>query len=171
MRFNIHRAELPDLPAIMNPRFEAAVLLFLADFQPVLNQENAIINNEMLDASAVVPTAVENDDFACCRKTLHIALNVHFRFLAFRRSGQSHDPEDARADPVDDTFDGASFACGVTALEDDDHPQSLMHHPALQLYEFDLQFLQFAFELLAFHLTWLLFLVLLIVLGHILLLF
>ena len=32
MRFHIHRAELPDLPAVLNPRFEAAVLLFLAHF-------------------------------------------------------------------------------------------------------------------------------------------
>src|SRR5947209_4255128 len=137
----------------MNPCFEAAVLLFLADFQPVFDQENAILNDEMLsnrsileeclvllvgaeahymfDASAVVPTAVKNDDFARCGKMSHIALDVHFRFLAFRRCRQSYHPEDARADPVNDALDGASFARCVTPLEDDDHPQPFVNHPAL----------------------------------------
>src|SRR5215471_2717938 len=103
MRLHIHRAELPDLPAIMNPCFEAAVLLFLADFQPVFDQDNALLDNEMLtnrsileeflillvgaethhvlDASPIVPTSVENDDFARRWKMRHIALEVHLRFL------------------------------------------------------------------------------------------
>src|SRR6266536_3572945 len=73
-------------------------------FQPVFDQDNAILNDEMLsnggileeflvllvgaeahhmlDARPIIPTAVENDDFACCGKMSHIALEVHLRFLA-----------------------------------------------------------------------------------------
>ncbi len=109
MRFHIHRAELPDFPTILNPCLEAAVLLFLADFQPILDQENTILKDEvfsnggileeclvllvcseahhMLDASPIVPTTIENDDFARSRKMSHIALDVHLRFLALGRCG------------------------------------------------------------------------------------
>src|SRR5256885_11203598 len=152
MRFHIHWTELPDLPAIMNPCLEATILLFLADFQPVLDQDNAILNDEMLsnggileeflvllvgaeahhmlDARPIIPTAVENDDFACCGKMSHVALDVHLRFLAVCRCGQSHYAEDTETDPVNDALDGTSFACCITSLKDDDHPQSFLHHPA-----------------------------------------
>src|SRR6266496_1962822 len=122
MRYHIHRAEFPDLPAIINPCLEAAVLLFLAHFQPVFDQDNAILNDEMLsnggileeflvllvgaeahhmlDARPIIPTAVEDDDFACCGKMSHIALEVHLRFLALCWLGERHHPKDAGADPV-----------------------------------------------------------------------
>ena len=48
VRFQVHRAELPDLPAIGNPCLEATCLLFLAHFQPVLDQDNAGPDDEVL---------------------------------------------------------------------------------------------------------------------------
>ena len=127
----------------MNPCLEAMVLLFLADFQPVLDQDNALPNgplleergvlqeclvflagaeaHHMLDASPVVPTAVENDDFTRRRKVGDIALGVQLGFLAFGRLGQGYMLEDARTDPFPDALDGASFARGVTSLKHDNH--------------------------------------------------
>src|SRR5205814_9536706 len=109
--------------------------------------------HHMLDASPIVPTTVKNDDFARSGKMSHVALDVHFRFLALCWRGQGHYPKDARADPIDDALNGASFACGVAALKHDDYPQTFMHHPALQFHEFDLQLFQLILKLLPFHLT------------------
>src|SRR5690242_10917466 len=87
--------------------------------------------HHVLDACTVIPAAVENDHFPCRWETRHIALNVHFGFLAFRRCGQRHHSKDARADPFGNALDGASLTSRITPLKDDDHPRSLVLHPAL----------------------------------------
>ena len=51
---------------------KAAMLLFRAEAHHVL------------DAGAVVPTAIEDDDFARRRKVRHVALQVHLALLAIR---------------------------------------------------------------------------------------
>ena len=52
-------------------------------------------SQDMLDARAVVPTAVKNDDFPRRREMLHIALHIHLALLAVRGRRQGQDAEDA----------------------------------------------------------------------------
>ena len=86
--------------------------------------------HDILNAGAVVPTAVENDDFAGGREMLDVALKIHLRFLTIGRRWQRHDPEDARAHPFGDGFDGAALACGVAALKQDDDARSFRPSPS-----------------------------------------
>ena len=105
-----------------------------------------------LDAGAVVPTAVEDDDFAGGREVLHVTLHVHLRLLAVGRRRQGDEPEDARADALGDGLDGAALAGRVAPLEDDHHAQALELDPLLQVAEFGLELAQLLFVLLGFHL-------------------
>jgi len=44
--------------------------------------------NDMLDAGAVLPTSVKDDDLPGSRKMLHVALDIHLRLSAIgRRAG------------------------------------------------------------------------------------
>ena len=99
---------------------------------------------------AVVPTAVEDHDFARGREMLHVALHVHLRLLAVGRRGQRHEAEHARADALGDGLDGAAFAGGVAALEDDDHAQALVFDPFLKLAQLGLELAQFLLVFLRF---------------------
>ena len=103
----------------------------------------------MLDTGAVVPAAIEDDDFACRRKVLHVALEVHLALFAVRRRRQRHESEDARAHALGDRLDRPALAGRVAPLEDDDDPQSLGFDPLLQDAELALQPRQFLFELLS----------------------
>ena len=112
---------------------------FLADLQPELDEDDPAIDDVFLDhravleetpilflraeahhalhAGAVVPTAVEDHDFAGGREVLHVTLQVHLRLLAVRRSRQRDEPEDARAHAFGDRLDGAALAGRVASLE------------------------------------------------------
>ena len=54
MRFHGHRAELPDLPAIGQPRLESTVLFCLVHLQPVLDQDDALPGDETLNARGML---------------------------------------------------------------------------------------------------------------------
>ena len=88
--------------------------------------------HHVLDAGAVVPAPVEDDDLAGGGKVLHVALQVHLALLAVGRRRQRHDAEHARADALGDRLDRAALAGGVAPLEDDDDAQALGLHPLLQ---------------------------------------
>ena len=81
--------------------------------------------HDVLDAGAVVPAPVEDDDFARGGEMLHVPLQVHLRLLAVRWGRQRHDPEDARADALGDRLDRAALAGAVAPLEHDDDAQAL----------------------------------------------
>src|ERR1700730_9028959 len=49
MGFKVHRTELPDFATVMNPRQESARLLLLADFDPILDQNNPRMHETVLD--------------------------------------------------------------------------------------------------------------------------
>ena len=80
--------------------------------------------HHVLDAGAVVPAAVEDDDFAGGREVLHVALDVELRLFAVGRGRQRHQPKNARADPLRDRLDGPALARRVAPFEHDDHPQA-----------------------------------------------
>ena len=86
--------------------------------------------HHVLDAGAVVPAAVEDDDLAGGREVLHVALHVELRLLPVGRGRQGDQPEDARADALRDRLDGPAFAGGVASLEHDDDAQTLRGRPS-----------------------------------------
>src|SRR5262249_24806808 len=166
--------ELPLPQGVLNTCLESSFLFLVADLEPEFDQLDPVLNNvlftlwaqveatlillrraepqDMLDAIAVVATAVKNDDLTGRRQMRYIALHIHLALLSVRGRLQSHDAEDPGADAFSDRLDGAALAGGVTPFEDDGDPQALIFHPFLELAEFRLQPLQFLFVGLALHL-------------------
>src|SRR6266480_2004478 len=102
-RREVHRAELPLADGVVYTRLEAALLFLVADFEPELDELDAAIDqvlfhhrseiekppvfllraepHHMLDAGAVIPTAIENHDLTSGWEERHVALEVDHRFL------------------------------------------------------------------------------------------
>src|SRR4029079_18890451 len=93
--------------------------------------------HDPFDPGAIVPTAVEDHDLARGRKIQYAALNVHLRFLAFRRGGHGNDAENARADFFGHGLDDTAFAGAVASLEDHAHLFAFVLHPFLKLDQLD----------------------------------
>src|SRR5262249_50772093 len=139
-RFQVGGAQLPLPQGVLNPRLESPCLFLVADLEPEFDQLNPTLHNvpflvwapveetlillrrtepqDMLDASAVVPTAVKNDDLTRRREVRYIALQVHLALLAVRGRRQGHDAEDPGADAFSDRLDSAALAGGVASFED-----------------------------------------------------
>src|SRR5271163_2217243 len=157
----IHRRELPDLPSVIDARFETALLLVHAHLEPILDEDDPRLDHRLLDlrrdlqetvhgvarakahylldARAIVPTTVEHDDFARRRKVPHVTLYVHLRFFTLGRSRQRDDAKNAGTDAFADRLDDAALARPVSSLEDDADLEAFFHDPQLQLHQFDLQ--------------------------------
>ena len=105
-----------------------------------------------LDPGPVVPAPIENHDLTSGGKVGHVALEVHLRAFTLVRGGQSHDPEDPGAHTFGEPFDHAALSCGVPAFEHDAHLGVLLHDPALQMDQFDVQAPELLLVLLASHL-------------------
>src|SRR5208337_5190091 len=119
--------------------FEPACLLLLTDLEPVLDEDDAGVDDRLLhlrrdfeeplhllhgaelhhalDAGTIVPAAVEENDLACGGKMLHVALDVHLRLFPFGRRGQRDDAENPRADAFGDCLDYSALAGAVAAFE------------------------------------------------------
>ena len=153
----VHRRELPGLAAVVDARCEPARLLLGAHLEPVLEQDDAGVDHQLLerrrhfqealrlllgaeahhalDTRPVVPAAVEDHDLARRRKVRQIALHVHLGLLALGRRGERDDAKHPRAHPLGDRLDGAALAGAVAALEDDADLEPLELDPLLQLDE------------------------------------
>src|SRR5450755_147831 len=92
-----------------------------------------------LDAGAVVPAAVEQDDLPAGRQVGGIALEIPLRTLALVGGRQRGDPADARIETLGDPFDDTALAGRIAALEDDDDLELLVEHPVLQFDQLALQ--------------------------------
>ena len=103
----------------------------------------------MLDAGAVVPTAVKDHDLAGRREMLHVPLHVHLALFPIRRSGQGGNTKHARADALGDGADGPALARAVASFEYDDDAQPLGLHPFLKRAELGLQATKLLLVLLA----------------------
>src|SRR4029453_1487955 len=161
VRLEIHRRELPQLAAALDPVLEPFRLLGLRHLQPVLEQDDPGVDHHLLDQrrdpeecldlllaaeahhtldpGAVVPAAVEDHDFARRRQVRDIALRVHLRFVALGRGRERGHPEHARADPFGDRLDGAALAGAIPSLEHDADLEPLVLHPLLEPHELDVQ--------------------------------
>ena len=104
--------------------------------------------HDALDARAVVPGAVEQDDLAGGGQVRDVALEVPLRLLALRRRGQGHHPAHPWAGPLGDPLDHAALAGGVAPLEDHDELQALGPDVLLHDHELALELQQLFLELL-----------------------
>jgi hypothetical protein len=95
--------------------------------------------HHLLDSCAVVPTAVEQNDLAGCRKMRHIALEVPLRALAVIGCGQRHHATNPRIELLTDALDRAALAGGIPSFEQDQDLLPRGDHPILQLHELRLE--------------------------------
>src|SRR5262245_3328988 len=162
--WQIHRAELPLANRVGNACFEPPLLFLITDFEPEFDQDDAAINNVLFNlgtkfqkplmlllvakahyifhSGTVVPTSIKYHDFARGGKMRHVPLHVHLRFLPVRRCGQRHDAKDSWTDSLGNGPDGAPLPCSVTTFEKNDHAETLVLHPILELAQFSLKFAQ-----------------------------
>ena len=141
-RLDVHRAELPLLERIAGAAHEAAQLLLAADGEPELEEVFAAAHehalelgrlahelevivrraeaHDVLDARAVVPGAVEENDLARGRQLLDVALEIPLALFAFGGLGQRDDGRAARIEEFGEALDRAALARGVAALEKHD---------------------------------------------------
>ena len=122
------------MPELGHQRLEMRDLL-----QEALRGIVGAVAHDPLDARAVVPAAVEDQDLAGGGQLLDVALHVDLRLLPVGRRRQRDDAEDPRADPLGQALDHAALAGGVAALEDDDDARAARLHPGLQMGDLDLQ--------------------------------
>ena len=159
--FEIHVRQFPDLASIIDARFQPPRLLLGTHLQPIFEENDAVIDDDLLerghhfqkplglrlgaephhplDAGAVIPAAVEDDDLPRCRQMRDVTLSVHLRLFSLGRRGQRNHPENARAYPLGHRLDRAALAGAIAPFEEDAHLQALVHHPLLELDELDMQ--------------------------------
>src|SRR5580704_18447276 len=135
IRFEIHVGQLPDLAPVVDAPLQAPRLLFGADLQPILQQNDPGIDDDLLeyghhfqeafglllgaephhtlDPGSVVPAAVEDHDLPCRRQMWNVSLGVHLRLFALGRRGKRDHPENAWANPLGHGFDRAALAGAV----------------------------------------------------------
>src|SRR5262249_19835635 len=140
---------------------EAPLLLLVADLQPVLDEDDAGLDDvalesrhelqkgpllllrrephDLLDAGAVVPAAVEDHDLPCRREVRHVSLEVELGLLALGRRGEGDDAEDARTHPFGHRTNRPALAGAVAPLEDDDDAQAFLFDPVLEVTELGLE--------------------------------
>src|SRR5262249_19740167 len=92
-----------------------------------------------LDAGAVVPASIKENDFTARRQMRDVALEVPLGAFAFVRRRECGDPAYSRVETLRDPLDDAALAGGIAAFEDDDYLHLVMEHPVLQLDELALE--------------------------------
>ena len=80
----------------MMPDFDKGLFDFRRHFEKALDCVHRAEFHDPLDAGAVVPATIEDDDLASGRQMPHVALDVHLRLFAFGRRGQRDHTIDAR---------------------------------------------------------------------------
>ena len=159
-RLQVRERELPTPHGVGHPRLEPFVLLLLGHGEPVLAQQDAVVDehpledralleeapvllrgavaHDVLDAAAVVPGAVEQADLAGGGQVRDVALEVPLGALTLGGYGKCDHARDTRVEVLGDPFDRPTLAGRVTALEDDDDagaggPDPLLHLDQLRL--------------------------------------
>ena len=160
-RLEVHRRELPLPHRVLEPRLEPALLLGVADREPVLAQQDAVLDEQPLEDRALVQEAVVLlrraephhllDARRGCTRSGRTARSPRPPAGARRsagsttgcaplgRRGQGDDAGEARVEVLRDPLDRAALAGRVAALEDDHQPRALGAHPLLDLDELGLK--------------------------------
>lgn len=168
----IRRAQFPLAEGIGDARFEAALLFGVAHFQPEFDERDVAPDDvffdfrtafqekfvlvlrakahHVLDAGAIIPAAIENNDFTRRGKMRHVTLQINLSLFTVGRCWQRDNAKDARADAFSDGADGAALACTVAAFKENDDAEAFVFYPFLKFAEFGLKASQFLFILFAF---------------------
>ncbi len=110
-------------------------------------------SHHVFDAGAIVPAAIEDDDFAGRWISFDVALHEHLGLLTVGGSRKGDDSKHPRTHSFRDGFDGSTFAGGISSLQQDDDTRSLRLDPFLQVAKLDLQLSQFLLVDFTFHLS------------------
>src|SRR5262249_11494555 len=141
-RLQVHWAELPSLDGVVHALDETLLLLLVVHREPVLEEVDARAHQHLLeertrsqelvvfllgaephdalDAGAVVPAAIEEDDLAARRQVRDIALEIPLPALLLGRRAERHDAADAGIEALGDALDDAALAGRIAALEEHD---------------------------------------------------
>ena len=136
---HVDRRQLPLLQRVLQAFGEALFLLGLVNPQPVLQQHDAIVDQQLLEhrrllqeslvlrvgaeahhffhAGTVVPAAVHQQDFAGGRQVRHITLEIPLRAFAVAGLWQGQDMAVAWIEELGDGVDHAALAGSVAALD------------------------------------------------------
>src|SRR4029077_9359963 len=88
-------------------------------------------SHHSLHAGPVIPTAIENDNFTCCRKMFEITLKIYLSALPLGGSRESNHPKYPMAHPLRDSLDSPAFPGRVSAFKKNNNPCSGMLYPKL----------------------------------------
>src|SRR5262249_14544755 len=99
--------------------------------------------HDTFDASPVVPTAIEEDDFSTRWQVRHVSLEIPLCTLTLAWRGQRDYATDSRIKTLRDPLDDATLASCVASLENNDNLELLVDNPVLQLNQLTLQAKQF----------------------------
>src|SRR5215471_11048143 len=161
VRLQVHRAQLPLAERVFDARSKPAFLLFLSDLHPIFNEDDSAIyhvllcdwtelqkffmllrrakSHHLLNAGAVIPTAVENDDFTRRREMLHVTLDVHLGLFTIGGRRQRKKPKHSGTDAFCDCANGTTLAGCVAAFKDDNDAKTLVFDPVLKFAKLGLQ--------------------------------
>ena len=157
------------LQRIAFPGEEAAQLLGLSDVQPDLEKQDAFLCQHAFEVGhlrkervlfrfaakpehrfhnrAVIPGAVEENDFTLGRQVPDITLKIPFSSLAVRWFGQRDGPRDAGVQIFVEAFDRTAFSRGVAAFKDYDDAFAGFLDVGLKSHKFKLKLFDFCFVL------------------------
>src|SRR6476660_5614359 len=131
--FYVNRAKLPAFDRIAHAVLEPFLLLL------VLCAEA----HDALNAGAVVPAPVEQNDLTGRGQFRYISLEIPLPALPLGRSGEGDNAADAGVQRICNALDDATLARCIPPLEDDAHLETIVPHILLQLDQFDLKMYEF----------------------------
>ena len=157
----VHRRELPPAHRVDLPDGEPGALFGVGDREPQLGQREAAFHQHLLeqrglpqedlvfavgaeahhplDPCAVVPGPVEEHDLPGGRQLGDVPVEVPLAEFGLRGLSQGDNPGSARVEVFHEPLDGAPFAGGVAALEQNHVLGGRVLRPVLELQQLDLQ--------------------------------
>src|SRR5260370_26483272 len=141
MRFEIDGTQFPVLPAVIDAGLKPPGLLFLADLEPILDENDSRADHRAfkfgaqrkkalgllcsakahhaLDTSPVVPASIEDHDLAGPGQFGDITLHVQLGLFALSRRRQGNHSKDSRAHSLRNALDDAALTRRIAPLKDD----------------------------------------------------
>src|SRR6516162_3635938 len=163
--FYVHRAKLLAFFRMSHPVLEPVLLLLIIHRKPILYEDDARANqhffeegarsqellifllcaeaHDALNAGAVVPAPVEENDLTGRGQFRHISLKIPLPALPLGRSGEGDDAADAGVQRICNALDDATLARCIPPLEEGAHLETVVPHIFLQLNQFDLEVYEF----------------------------
>src|SRR6516225_4093602 len=163
--FYVHRAKLPAFYRISHSVLEPFLLLLIIHRKPILYEDDARTNqhffeegarsqellifllraeaHDALNAGAVVPAPVEQDDLTGRGQFRHISLEIPLPALPLGRSGEGDDAADAGIQRICNALDDPTLARCIPPFENNAHLETVVPHTLLHLDKLDLEVHEF----------------------------